>query len=315
MSSRLPATGRSRPASSPEGEPGPSVFDHVARAQARLVAAGLAPDDARADAEVLARHVLGWDRAAYLARRREPAPPEFVERFAHLVDRRVRREPVAYLTGSREFWGLDFSVTPGVLIPRPETELVVETAIVTFAGRGEPRLVLDVGTGSGCLAVVLAREFPSAVVVATDRSLDALGVARLNAARHGVAGRVRFVQADLLAGLRGTFDLIVSNAPYVASEDWPTLPPDVREYEPRQALDGGPGGLAVLGELFTQAPSRLAPGGVVVVEIGAGQDGAVCALCERSGWRIVDVRRDLQGWARVVAAERPGRGGSATHAG
>lgn len=315
MPSRLLATGRSRPASGPEGEAGPSVFDHVARAQARLVAAGLARDDARADTEVLARHVLGWDRAAYLARRREPAPPRFAEHFARLVERRARREPVPYLTGSREFWGLDFHVTPAVLIPRPETELVVEAAIATFAGCGEPRRVLDVGTGSGCLAVVLAREFPSALVVATDRSLDALGVARLNAARHGVASRVRPVLTDLLAGIRGTFDLIVSNPPYVASEDWPALPPEVRDYEPRRALDGGPGGLAVLCELLAQAPSRLAPGGALIVEIGAGQEVAARALFERSGWRARGVRRDLQGWPRVVVAQHDPRETGDQHVG
>lgn len=307
MSSRPSATAPRRPASSPERAPGSTVFDHVARAAARLVAAGLGPDEARGDTEVLARHVLGWDRAAYLVRGREVAPPHFADRFAALVDRRGHREPVAYLTGSREFWGLEFAVTPAVLIPRPETELVVEAAVAMFAGRRAPTRILDVGTGSGCLAVALAREFAGASVVATDRSEEALAVARLNAARLGVADRVRFVLANLLAGVRGGFDLVVCNPPYIATEDWPTLPPDVRRYEPRRALDGGPGGLAVLHELLAQAPARLAPGGALIVEIGAGQEGPVRRALETTGWRLRDVRRDLQGWPRVVVAGREPR--------
>ncbi len=278
------------------------------------MAAGLDPDEARGDAEVLARHVLGWDRAAYLVRGREVAPRHFADRFAALLDRRKRREPVAYLTGAREFWGLEFAVTPAVLVPRPETELLVEAAIATCAGRREPTRILDVGTGSGCLAVALARAFAGAKVIATDRSGEALAVARRNAARLGVADRVRFVLANLLAGVRGEFDLIVCNPPYIATEDWPTLPPDVRDYEPRRALDGGPGGLAVLRALLAQAPARLAPGGALIVEIGAGQESPVRRLFETTGWRLRDVRRDLQGWPRALVAEREPRARSDRHA-
>jgi release factor glutamine methyltransferase len=175
--------------------------------------------------------------------------------------------------------------------------------------------IADAGTGSGCLAVALAHEFPAAHVVATDRSLDALRLARLNAGRHGVDGRVRFVLTDLLAGLRGPFDLVVANPPYVPEEDWPALPPEVRDYEPRQALEGGPGGLAVLARLVAQARPRLAPRGRLVVEIGAGQAGSARALLEGDGWHVAAVHHDLQGWPRVLVAARGARPGPERHGG
>ncbi len=304
MSSRPQATVRNPRTRKPDRAGRLAVADHVANAQARLLAAGLSPAEAAASAELLARHVLGWDRAAYLARRTDPAPSWFAERFSALVARRARRVPAAYLTGTREFWTLAFRVTPAVLIPRPETELLVEAALAAARARPHPVRIADVGTGSGCVAIALARALPHARLVATDISREALEVARLNAEHHGVADRVRLVRTDLLAGVRGEFDLVVCNPPYVATEDWPGLPPEVREYEPRLALDGGPGGLAVLARLAAQAAPCLAPRGLLIVEIGAGQERTAGALLENAGWRVGETRRDLQGWVRVLVAGR-----------
>ena len=182
-----------------------SLADRVARAGACFARAGVAADEAAADAEVLARHVLGWDRATYLARRRDPAPQGFEARYAPLADRRARREPVSLLTGRREFWGLAFAVGPAVLTPRPETELIVETALALFGDRrAAPLAIADVGTGSGCLAVTLAREFPRAAVTGVDISADALAVARRNAAAHGVADRIAWVETSLADWLSGS---------------------------------------------------------------------------------------------------------------
>ena len=182
-----------------------SLAERVARARDNFARAGVAANEAAADAEVLARHVLGWDRATYLARRRDPAPPAFETRYAPLADRRARREPVSLLTGRREFWGLTFAVGPAVLTPRPETELIVETALALFGDRrAAPLAIADVGTGSGCLAVALAREFPRAAVTGIDVSPDALVVARRNAAAHDVADRVDWVEASLAAWLAGS---------------------------------------------------------------------------------------------------------------
>ena len=184
--------------SAEDGGNAPALADRVARAGDRFAHAGVGADEAAADAEVLARHVLGWDRATYLARRRDPAPPGFEVRYSPLADRRARREPVSIITGRREFWGLAFAVGPAVLAPRPETELIVEMALELFGDqRGAPLAIADVGTGSGCLAVTLAREFPRAAVTAVDISSAALAVARRNAVAHGVADRIAWIEAPL----------------------------------------------------------------------------------------------------------------------
>ena len=201
-----------------------------------LIASGVERDAAGIDAEVLARHALGWDRAKLIADGRGPAPDTFVARYAPLVDRRSRREPVAMITGRREFWGLDFEVTPDVLIPRPESELIVEAVCARRRG-GWPARILDVGTGSGCLAVALAHELPDARLVATDISAAALTVAARNAARHGVAGRIQFVRGNFLAPIAGPVDVVVSNPPYVPATV--QLSPDITYYEPAVALYSG----------------------------------------------------------------------------
>jgi len=284
------------------------VRDAVAAARDRLVRAGIEPGEAALDAELLAREVLGWDLARYIAHSDEPVSDSFVTAFEALVRRRERREPMSLILGRREFWGLEFEVTGDVLTPRPETEIVVEEALAQMsagAGVAPPSLFADVGTGSGCLAVVLAREIGGARVVATDVSEAALEVARRNARRHGVADRVTFVRTSLLDGVGGGFDLIVSNPPYVPTSLLSTLPPEVREHEPRLALDGGPDGLDAIRGLMAQAVTRLTAGGRLIIEFGMGQeDGVKQAAARCPGLQLQRIRRDLQGIPRTAVFTR-----------
>jgi release factor glutamine methyltransferase len=270
-----------------------------------LTAAGISQNDAALDAEVLARHVLCWDRATLLARGRDQAPPGFETAFSGVIERRIRREPVAQIVGHREFWGLEFDVTPDVLIPRPETELLVEEAIA-FGRERSCRAVVDVGTGSGSVAVSIACELPDAHVTATDCSERALRVARRNAIRHGVADRMTFVTTDLLAGLEGSFDLIVSNPPYIPDGDAETLQPEVVRFEPHPALFGGPDGLSVIRRLLEDASQRLATGGRVILEFGAGQEDDIRRIATESRWRVIQIRDDLQRIPRTAVLERAG---------
>ena len=288
-----------------------TLVERVSEAARELAAAGIDARDAAFDAEVLARCALGWDRATYLARWREPAPPGFGNRYEPLVARRYRREPVARITGQREFWGLDLEVAPAVLVPRPESELLVETALARLGDRTAAWVLADVGTGSGCLAIALARELPRARVAATDVSPDALVVARRNASRHGTSDRVTFHHADLLDGLPGPFDLIVSNPPYVPDAVIATLAPEVRDHEPAAALRGGPDGLDTVRRLVDAAAERLPPGGRLIVEVGAGQSGGAAGIARRAGLQVADVRPDLQGVPRAVEMRRgPERAGA-----
>jgi release factor glutamine methyltransferase len=277
----------------------------VIAARERLIRAGIPPDQAGIDAEVLIRHVLGWDRAKYLASRHEPLPSTASFPFEAALAERERRVPVAYITGHREFWGLDFDVSPAVLIPRPESELIVEAAL-TFLSDAEARLrIADVGTGSGCLAVSLAYERLHATLLATDVSEDALAIARRNAERHGVSGRIRFARTSFLTDIQGPFDLIVANPPYVPRSHQATLSPDVRDHEPAVALFGrGEDGLDDVRELLGQSATRLAPSGRVMMEFGYGQGDAVRAGAERARLDIVDILRDLQGHERTLIAAR-----------
>jgi release factor glutamine methyltransferase len=274
-----------------------SLFECIAAARQTLLMSGIAALDAPVDAEVLARHLLGWDRATLLVRGRETPPAGFAERFQSLIDRRSRHEPVAQIVGHREFWGLEFEVTGDVLVPRPETELIVEVAL-EIADRSRPLNILDVGTGTGCLAIAIAVELPAARITATDFTPAALAVARRNADRHRVEDRVRFLQSNLLDAIEGSFDLIVSNPPYVPERE--VLPRDVAEYEPHQALFAGPDGLDVLRLLIARAPGSLVPGGSLIVEFGFGQAAAVRELATAAGWRVIEIRKDLQGIERVV---------------
>jgi release factor glutamine methyltransferase len=288
----------------------PSLFAVVSAAARRLVdGGGWTADDARRDADVLARHLLRWDQADWLARQREPASDGFSDRLQALVARRCRHEPIGYIVGSREFFGRSFRVTPDVLIPRPETEHVVEEAL-RMVRESNPvaaasDFILDVGTGSGCLAITLALEVPGARVVATDISAGALRVAAENAEALAAGRQVRFVRTSLAEGLAGPFGLIVSNPPYVAASDAGGLMPDVRDYEPAAALFAGDDGLDVIRGLIDTAGRLLRRGGMLAMEIGAGQASAVSALVERQpGLSVVALTPDLSGIPRVVLARR-----------
>jgi release factor glutamine methyltransferase len=230
-------------------------------------------DYPRLDAEVLLAHALGCRRIDLYTRYEEPAPDDARAHFRELVKRRVEGCPVAYLVGRKEFFSLPLEVSPAVLIPRPETEFVVVECLGLAKELAAPR-VLDLGTGSGNIAVAVAVRHPGAQVTAVDASGEALDVARRNADRHGVAGRVRFVQGDLFAPVPAgeQFDFILSNPPYIAREDLDRLPVGVRRYEPAGALDGGPGGFVVFDRLVAQAAEYLVPGGSLILEIGSAQE-------------------------------------------
>jgi release factor glutamine methyltransferase len=282
-----------------------TVEERVARARRRLAVSGIPDADAALDVRLLAQHVLGWDAAHLIAHGDEAEPSTFASSYEALVERREQREPLAYLTGRREFWGLSFEVSPAVLIPRPETELIVETALALFRDRSRPMRAADVGTGSGCLAVALAREYPAMQIVATDTSQAALQVARINADRHGVSDRIEFVDADLLGPGSGSFDLIVSNPPYVPAADYESLQPEVRDYEPLAALVAGPDGLAVIERLLTAVPPRMSSAGLLIFEFGFGQADQIEELIScTSGLTMIGLRPDLQGIPRVAIARR-----------
>lgn len=260
------------------------------------------------EAELLLAHVLHRTRAALLAHPEAMLDPPHTQRFRDLVARRVAGTPLPYIRGHVEFFGLDFLVTPDVLIPRPETEHLVELALDRVQQHA-PRVVVDVGTGSGCIAVSLAARAPALRIIATDISGAALSVARANAVRHDVAKRLDWVQCDLLEPFAGPLDLILSNPPYVATPDWSVLPVSVR-HEPRRALLAGPEGLDAIARLLTQAAERLAPDGSLFVEIGEQQGDAARALAQAAFSRClrtdndvlsITVYPDLSGRDRVLA--------------
>ena len=285
-----------------------ALHSHIQEARRRLERAGIAAVEAAIDAEVLARHALGgWERGQLLAGLREACPPGFAEGFEPLVRRREHREPTGYITGHREFWSIEIEVGPGVLIPRPETEFIVEEVLARVTSGAEgPRLrIADVGTGSGCLAVALARWLPGAHVLAIDVSEAALRVARRNAARHEVRDRVLVLQGNLLQGTDGLFDVIVSNPPYVPAGDLASLQPEIREFEPVGALDGGPDGLDLIRRLVPEAATRLVPGGWLMFEFGFGQsEGVRAIMAGEPRFALVDLRADLAGIPRVAVARR-----------
>ncbi len=257
---------------------------------------------ARLDAGVLLAQALGCSRAALSADPGRCLGAAEEHALAALAARRLAGEPVAYLTGRREFWSLELEVTPAVLVPRPETELVVELALAALAGAAAP-MVLDLGTGSGAIALALARERPDATVVAVELSAAALAIARRNAARHGL-GRIEFLEGCWYGPVEmRRFTVIVANPPYVASDD-PVL--TALRHEPRAALAAGPEGLDALRIVCAGAPARLAPGGTLVVEHGAAQGPAVRELCRAAGLVHARTRRDLAGHERATHASAAG---------
>jgi len=284
-------------------------------------------------AELLLMHALGRDRAWLYSHPETQIDPAAAENYFGFVGRRAAGEPVQYITGKQEFWGLEFELTPAVLIPRPETEHVMEVALERLGARGikirldtgepsAPLRIADVGTGSGCLAVALAWELSHARVVATDISAEALEVGRGNAARHNVADRIEFMQCDLLSAFVESprtisaqplvtshsplpFDLIVSNPPYVARDEAETLQREVRDHEPDAALFGGPTGNEIYARLIDQARSLLRSGGILVLELGHNSAGHVRELLASDPrWANVTFTNDLAGIPRVIAAER-----------
>jgi release factor glutamine methyltransferase len=276
--------------------------DLAAAAERRFVAAGIPAAEARLDAELLLRDALGgWDRAAWLSRRDDAVLDGIEARFSNLVRRREAREPVAYIRGVQAFYGRDFAVGPGVLIPRPETELLVDAGLAAVAGLPAPA-VLDIGTGSGCLAITFALECPGATVVATDISAEALTIAAGNATRLGAGAHVTFVHAASTAAESGPFDLVVSNPPYVPEGDREALQPEVRLHEPSTALFAGADGLDVLRAIAADVRRVVRAGGMFAVEIGVGQAVTAAGIVRGAGFDDVRVRDDLQGIARVIVA-------------
>ncbi len=264
-------------------------------------------DDPRLDAELLLADLLDCNRAHLLAHPERTVPPEARRRFEGLIERRAAREPLQYLLGAWEFCGRTFVVNDSVLIPRPETELLVEKCLHILP-LARPARAADVGTGSGAIAVTLAADRPALDVVAVDADAAALEVARQNARRHEVASRVRFVKGDLCRPLKaGSLDLVASNPPYIPTDRLRTLQPEVRDYEPQQALDGGPDGLAVIRRFLAQAPRVLVPGGWLVMEIGEGQADTVRQLAAKQGAYdndTLETSRDGAGHERVFRARR-----------
>jgi release factor glutamine methyltransferase len=266
-------------------------------------------------AELLLLHVLGRDRTWIYAHPEQEIPAADAARFLALIARRAAGEPTQHLTGKQEFWGLEFEVSPEVLIPRPETEHVIEVALDRLAVRelragrkptltGEGLQIADIGTGSGCIAVALAKELPGSTIFATDISSPALAVSRRNAARHSVTRQVQFLEGNLLDMVATQFDLIASNPPYVGRREAGALTREVRDHEPEIALYGGEEGYELYADLIAQAAAHLKPGGLLVLELGHNSLSAVQPLLDAPAWKNISVTNDLAGIPRVIAAER-----------
>lgn len=285
-----------------------TLINAINDASAKLAAAGVSNN--RLDAEVLLRHALGCDRAWLLAHFQDVIGEEHRRTFEQAIERRTRREPLQYITGKQEFWGLDFLVTPDVLIPRPETELVIETTLAVVPDRNKPLTIVDACTGSGCIAVSLAKELTDARIFATDTSAKALKVARENARSHGVAYRIRFLEGDLFEPLEeldigGQVDIIVSNPPYIASGDRTALQPEVRDHEPSMALFAGPDGTEVHRKIIEQAPRLLNSNGRLIMEMGLGQAGTLRRIIrDTRAYDSPRVLKDLAGIERVIEAKK-----------
>ena len=280
------------------------LYQALAQARARLTDAGISEADASVDVDLYARTILGWDKARLLIEQQHPAPDALEPTFSEWVARRALREPTAYIIGHREFWGRDFTVTPAVLIPRPETEAIVDEAIARARALAAPRMA-DIGTGSGCIAVALALELPQAQFVATDVSEDALAIALGNASRYRVADRIEFIRTSYLDGVPPGFDIITANPPYVRDGDKPGLSRDVR-HEPDIALFGGAQGLRDIAGVLSAASAGLRPGGWLIMEFGYGQEPDVEAMIDaQRTLRLDRMQPDLQGIPRTAIIQRP----------
>ncbi len=282
----------------------PTGTDALRRGISALRAAGI--EDPAVEAELLLRHVTGLDRTALFLRLPQTLSADNQRGFLKLLGERASHKPAAYITGHREFYGLDFHVEPGVLIPRPETELVVEQCLCLARERlrrQEPVTLVDVGTGSGAIAIAVAKHLPAVEVLASDLSQAALVIAGYNAKRLRVAGRVRFLPGDLLDAVHGPVDIVAGNLPYIPTAVWATLAPEVRDFEPRQALDGGADGLDLIRRLLAQLRGRVRPGGSVVLEIGYDQGESLRHLAAEVACARCEILKDLSGRDRVALIE------------
>ncbi|HYG10261.1 MAG TPA: peptide chain release factor N(5)-glutamine methyltransferase [Pyrinomonadaceae bacterium] len=280
------------------------IAEALTEASAALRAAGIR--EARLDARALLSHTLARDHAFLVAHSEDELEPHALALFRERILRRATGEPVQYITGRQEFYGLDFEVTPAVLIPRPETELLVEVALKLLRETEAAPLVCDVGTGSGCIPVALLHERRDARAFGLDISPAALAVAARNAARHAVAERLTLLVSDCFDALDAsarahTFNVITSNPPYINENDFAHLQREVREHEPRLALTPGGDGLSVIRRLCAEAPRFLKPGGHLILEIGYDQHEAVASIVDRNVWTLLDIHRDLQAIPRIVS--------------
>ena len=278
------------------------IISEALRQGARLIQS-TGSDEARLEAELLLMHALKTDRVHLYERLQDDLPVRPSGYYQRLLNRRLAHEPTPYIVGHKEFFGLEFEVTRSALIPRPETETLVELAIGFARDRyaNDRFTITDVGAGSGVIAVALAHALPNARVITTDVSKRALALTRRNAARHGVAARIEFVEGDTLRPIQGPVDIIASNLPYVTTDDWLATPPEIRDWEPRGALDGGPDGLRHVRKLLRQAPEKLARHGALFAEIGDRQGSAARSLArETFPAAEVEVRPDLAGRDRVL---------------
>lgn len=284
-----------------------TIAEAINRAARQISEAGI--PTARLDAELLLRHILGKDRAWIITHGNDSLDEGQNAFFEETVRRRATREPLQYIIGKQEFWGLDFIVTPNVLIPRPETELVVEAAIKAAEGYASP-IIIDLCTGSGCIAVSLAKELPKGRIFAMDQSEKALEVARRNAQNHDVSDRIRFLEGDLFGPLteldvRSKVDIITANPPYVKSGDLDGLQSEVRDYEPEMALVAGPEGTEIAERLIRTATEYLRENGVLIMEMGLGQAESLMRMVGETGaYKAPEVLKDLAGIERVIVAKK-----------
>lgn len=284
-----------------------TIIETINKAATRLSAHQV--DNARRDAELLLCHVLGRDRAWLLAHIQDEIDNQSIRQYERVMDRRAVREPLQYITGRQEFWGLPFKVTPDVLIPRPETEFVIEATLKAVSMAMSP-IIIDLCTGSGCIAISLAKELLTAQVFATDRSEQALEIARENARMNQVADRIRFLAGDLFVpfmelNLHGKIEVIAANPPYIRAGDLAALQPEVRDFEPEMALIAGPLGTEIGAAIIQQAPLFLKQGGSLIMEMGMGQTAALSAIVHNTGnYRTLELVRDLAGIERIIVARK-----------
>ena len=284
-------------------EPGETVGAFLCQAGQVLRAAAV--DSPRLEARMLLAHAMGTTTDALLRDPRAPVPPQAATRFGDLLRRRAAQEPVAYLTGRRGFWTLDLAVSPESLIPRADSETLVEAALEALPERGAVRRILDLGTGTGCLLLAVLSEFPAAFGVGVDLRPGAAALAAGNARENGLGGRAYFLAGDWATALDGRFDLVLCNPPYIETAVVPTLDPQVACFEPASALDGGADGLDAYRTVCACLPALLAPGGVAVLELGLGQGAAVAGLAGAAGLEVRAVRADLGGVERALVFGPP----------